>query len=169
MDVRPRILVVYYSRTGHTGRVAGDLAARLGADLARIEDKVDRRGFIGYLRAARDSLRSVGADIVAPRNDPADYALTIVGTPVWAWHMTPAVRTYLRNAGRAAHDLAFFVTSGNTAVERVAPDMEAAGGRKAVACAGFDARELADPVRYQAKLAAFLASIAERTHPGRRK
>ena len=67
MGTQSRTLVVYYSRTGNTERVAKDVAARLGADLERIVDKASRLGFTGYLRAVYDSARKVAADIAARR------------------------------------------------------------------------------------------------------
>ena len=89
------ILVFYCSRTGNTERVAKDLVARLHADVERIDDKADRDGIAGYLSALYDSLRKVAADIAKPQKDPANYSLTVVGTPIWAWNMTPAARAYL--------------------------------------------------------------------------
>lgn len=154
-----RALVVCYSRTGNTARVARDLAARLHADLEEIRDKADRQGPVGYCRALYDSLREMGADIEDPQQDPGEYALTVIGTPVWAYRMTPAVRAYLsRTKGRAAA-LAFFVTSGATEARRVVPRMEQLAGRKAGAFTGFDARALKDPVLYEKTISAFVAAL----------
>lgn len=38
--------------------------------------------------------------------NPADYALTIIGTPVWVGTMTPAVRAYLQNNQERLHNVA---------------------------------------------------------------
>jgi hypothetical protein len=154
-----RILVVYYSLTGTTSKVAKDLAARLDADIERIEDTQHGVGFLNYLKASLHAWRQIPAVIGALQRDPAQYELTLVGTPVWCWQMTPAVRAYLQQTGSKPHKVAFFVTSGDTDIAKLAPSMEALANRKAVASAGFSARELNDSVTYNNKLAAFVQAI----------
>ncbi len=47
-----KVLIAYYSRTGHTEQVAKEIAARCQADVDRIrDDGVDRSGLWGYLRS----------------------------------------------------------------------------------------------------------------------
>ena len=162
MNPETRILVVYYSHTGNTERVAKDLAARLRADVERIEDKADRSGFTGYLGAIYDSVRKVAADIGKPQKDPADYALAVVGTPVWAWNITPAARAYLQATKGRPRAVAFFVTSGNTDAAKIVPEMEAVSGQKAIASTGFTANELKDPAAYESKLGAFVKALEAR-------
>src|SRR5690348_16078494 len=130
MPARPRILVVYYSLSGNTERVAKDLAAHLGADLQRIRERTNRRGFLGHLRAAFDSLRERPAPLMDVARDAAEYDLTIVGTPIWTGRVTPAVRTYLESIrGRVRH-VAFFTTSGNNGVDKVILSMHWQIGRE---------------------------------------
>lgn len=57
MTAGKRILVVYHSLSGNTERVAEDLATRLDAEREKIGDIQNRRGWLGYLRAALDSIR----------------------------------------------------------------------------------------------------------------
>lgn len=159
MSARQRALVVYYSRTGNTARVAQEIARRVDADLEEIREATDRRGFLGYLRAGYDSMREVASDIAEPRRDPGIYALLIVGSPVWGWRMTPAVRSYLRKTRGRGGAVAFFVTSGDTDVARIAPPMEDAAGQKAIATAGFNAKELADAARFESKIGQFVSAL----------
>jgi len=167
MSADKRILVVYYSLTGNTERVAQDLAARLDADLERIEDEKNRKGLFGYLGAALDSKRERSARITDIRKYPSEYGLTIVGTPVWVWKVTPAVRAYLRMVRGRLNDVAFFITSGNTDAEKVVPAMEGLAGRKAIAFAGFNERELKTEALYDQKISAFLKELqSRRSFPG---
>ncbi len=163
MKTEDRVLVVYYSRTGNTERVAKDLAARLHADIERIEDKAKRGGFLGYIGAVRDSVRNLAADISKPHKDPAAYAITVVGTPVWGWRMTPAARGYLERTAGRARALAFFVTSGNTDAGKIVPAMEAIVGSKAIAFTGFNATELKNPATYDSKLATLIEALKTHT------
>jgi len=154
-----RILVAYYSLTGSTARVARDIAARTGADIESIRDPGHGVGFFGFLKDSLDAWRGIPAKIDPLARNPGDYALTIIGTPVWTRSMTPAVRAYLNQTQGRTGNVAFFVTSGNTEVARVAPSMEALGQARAVAAAGFNAQELKDQKLYEQKLAEFLKDM----------
>jgi hypothetical protein len=159
MPARKRILVVYYSLSGNTERVATDLAAHLGADLQRILERTDRRGFFGHLRAAFDTLRERPASLLDIGRDAAEYDLTIVGTPVWTGRITPAVRTYLESIRGRPRNIAFFTTSGNTGIDKVLPSMQRLVDQQSIAAIGFSARELRDAARYRSKLSAFLDGV----------
>ena len=159
MKTGKRVLVVYYSMTGNTERVARDIAARLGADLEKIDDKKNRRGFVGHIGAALDSLRERPAQIADLHRLPDEYALTIVGTPVWAGRMTPAVRAYLRTIHGRVNEVAFFTTSGSTKAEQIVPHMEALAGRKAVAFSGLTGRQLNAADLYEQQIASFVRKV----------
>jgi Flavodoxin len=159
MPARKRTLIVYYSLSGNTQRVAKDLAAYLGADLLRIRERTDRHGFRGYLRAAFDSLRERPTVLMNVARDAGDYELTIVGTPIWAGRITPAVRTYLESIRGRARNIAFFTTSGNTDVEKVVPVMQRLVDLESIASIGFSASELRDAACYENKLTAFLSAV----------
>jgi flavodoxin len=152
-------LVVYYSMTGNTARLARDLAARLNADVESIEDRTHGVGFVGYLVAAYHAWRRVSAPIGAMQRDPSDYAVVVIGTPVWVGQMTPAVRAYLQRMKGRFVNVAFFVTSGGTDIEKIIPSLEAEGKCKAVTSKGFNARELGDTVVYEHKLSTFIEAI----------
>ena len=156
-----RILVVYYSRTGHTARVAKDIAARLNADVEEVRERRPRPGFVGYLRGCYDSLRKQVTEIEEPQRSPVDYSLIIVGTPVWVWDMTPAIRSYLQWARGRARAIAFFVTSGDTDVQKIAPALENAVNNKPIASTGLNERELKNPVEYEKKVTTFVANLQQ--------
>jgi flavodoxin len=161
MRAGERILVVYYSLSGNTEQVAEDLARRLGAEREKIGDRRNRKGFLGYLRAALDSIRERPAELTGTVRDPKDYALTLIGTPIWAGKITPAVRTYLRQNRGRFNDVAFFTTSGSTPAEQVIPDMERLAERQAVAFAGFSYIDLKSESLYEKRIAAFLGRLGQ--------
>jgi hypothetical protein len=160
MNAVKKVLVVYFSHSGNTARVARDLAARLDADVEALQDLQEGSGWLNTLRAAGRAWRKRPAGIRPPQHDPADYALTVIGTPVWAWQMTPAVRGYLQQVGRGLREVAFFVTSGNTDISRVGPTLAVLAGREAIASTGFNERELHSGELYLQKLEAFAREIS---------
>jgi flavodoxin len=160
-----KVLVVYYSLTGNTARVARDLAKFTGGDIESIRDSGHGVGLAGYLKATIDAVRGASAQIGPLSRNPRDYALTIVGTPVWARQMTPAIRGWLQRCRENLGPVAFFVTSGDTDVSRIAPALEFLAGRRAVALAGFDARELGNRQSYDAKMSGFLKEMNRPASP----
>ncbi len=95
-----KVLVVYYSLSGNTARVARDLARRAQADVESLQDLEHGVGFFGYVKAALDAFRGKSATLGNLTSDPRRYSLVIIGTPVWVGRMTPAVRAYLTRFSR---------------------------------------------------------------------
>jgi len=139
--VDKKILVVYYSRTGNTKRVAEDIAASLKADIEEIVDIRDRSGFMGYMKAGRDAMKARLTEIGQMQKDPADYDVVIIGTPIWAWSMTPAVRTYMVKYKSAIKQAAFFTTAGGSKPDKIVKAMEELLGMKPLGTVGFVQKE----------------------------
>jgi flavodoxin len=103
-------LVVYYSRTGHTGMVARAVAEKMGADLEEIREP--RQGRRGWWRSLVEVWRGHTPPIVPLTHRPEDYELVVVGSPVWASHMASPILSWLRQQGGRLRKVAFFVTEG---------------------------------------------------------
>jgi flavodoxin len=114
-----KILVTYYSRTGTTKAVGEAIAKELGADCEEIVDLKRRTGLrpIRFLIAGYDAFMRRLTDISVKRN-PQDYELIIIGTPIWAGKMTPAVRMYLTSQRLDGKKVCFFCTGGGPGVEK---------------------------------------------------
>ena len=128
-----KTLVVFYSRTGCTRTVAQALAARLDAVIEELRETTDRSGVAGYLRAGRDAGMRRPADLLPVACQPAAFDLTIVATPVWAFTMCPAVRTWLKREAVNIRRVAFVATQGGSGAERTFRHMEEIMGRPPVA------------------------------------
>jgi len=105
-----KTLVVYYSRSGHTRRVAEMIARKIGADLQELVDRRARGGLVGWLRSGRDAVKENETELSPLDHRPEDYDLVAVGTPVWASHPAPAVRTFLRSYDLSGKRVALFCT-----------------------------------------------------------
>ena len=123
------VLVVYFSRTGYTRRVAERIAREIGADLEPIREPKPRTGIFGYWRSARESLRKVVAEILPPTKLARSYRLIVLGTPVWASHLSSPMRAYIAAQGRSFPRVAFFCTQGGSGAQKVLEEMRALCGR----------------------------------------
>jgi hypothetical protein len=132
-----RILIAFFSQGANTKRVAEELESLLGADIERIVEKTNRKGFFGFLSAGADSSMGKIGNIETPSRDPSAYDIVIVCTPVWAWKVTPPVRAYLTLMRERLPKVAFVVVAGGTAPEGIVKSMEEIAGKAALGYAGF--------------------------------
>lgn len=110
-----RILVVYFTRTGRTRRLAECLADALEADIEMIRCPRYRAGFFGwwrYLMAGYNSVRGRLPRIRKLRSDPAAYDLVILGTPIWTSYPSLPMRSFLAARPALPNRIAGFVTYG---------------------------------------------------------
>lgn len=92
-------VVVYVTRTGNARRIAERLAARLQGRAFLIEDKVNRMGFWGYLRAGYHSSTKKATPIGDPGVDLSAADTVVMVQPIWASGVVPPLRSWL-NAHR---------------------------------------------------------------------
>lgn len=137
-----KILVVYYSRTGLTKNIAMMISDRLKADLDEVIDQKDRSGAIGYMTAGKDAMKKELTTITYTR-DSRDYDMILIGGPVWAWTMSPAIRTYLDKNSDALKikKVAFFATQGNNGAEKKFKAMEETLGTVPIATMFVNAKD----------------------------
>lgn len=153
-----KVLVVYYSRTGTTRRLAEALAKALQADIEPVIDTKSRSGVVGYLRSVAEALQKRGAPLKPMKADPRSYDLVVIGTPVWAWSVSSPVRSYLAANRGCLPDVAFFCTMGSRGSERAFAEMQAIAGKAPRARCAVTAREVASEA-YGRHIAQFLEQL----------
>jgi flavodoxin len=106
------LLIVYYSRSGHTRRVAQAFALAGHADLEEIHPIRDYSGGFGMVRALSDTLLHRRPDLEPLQHCPADYQTVLIGGPVWAGRMAAPVRSFVATYGAGCQRMAAFCTMG---------------------------------------------------------
>ena len=154
-------LVVYFSRTGYTRRVADEIAHAVGADCEAIKESSSRTGFLGYWRSAREALRQSAVEIEPALANPRDYALVVLGTPDWAGNMSSPIRAYIARHKADLGHVALFCTQGGSGGQKVLRAMADLCGRSPIATACFKDSEI-DRDLHRSELESFLAAFAER-------
>jgi flavodoxin len=154
-----KTLIAYYSKTGTTAKVAKDLASRIGADIEEIVDRKKRSGIWGWLSSGRDGMNKSLTEIEKMKNDPSEYDVVILGSPIWGWDMVPAIRTYISENKDSFKQVGLFTTSGGTDIEKITPSFEEALGKKLKASVGFVPVEIKNMKTYQDKIGKFIEKI----------
>ena len=104
-------LVVFFTRSDNTKVLAKMIADAAEGELEEVKETgISRRGLTGYLRAAKSSWKKESAEIAEVKQNPADFDVIFVGTPVWAWKVSPAIRSYLSRFKLGGKPVAFFCT-----------------------------------------------------------
>ena len=153
-----KTLIVYYSRTGNTEKVAKAIAETLHADLDAIRDVKSRDGIFGYLRSGREAWRQQLTDIQPIENSPEYYDLIVLGTPVWAGKPSSPMRTYISKHSGQLKNVAFFCTEGGSGAEKVFCHMEDLCARRPLASMTVTERDLKTG-SYSQAVAAFAQSL----------
>jgi flavodoxin len=122
-----KTLVVYFSLTGSTEFVAKIISEQLNADLCEVVDKKHKKGKLIYLKGGAASVREKLTKIEAPKSID-NYELIIVGSPIWAGKITPAIRTFLSLNDFSDKKGAFFITLGGNKPEKSFENMRRTTG-----------------------------------------
>lgn len=154
-----RILVIDYSRSGNTHKVAQQIAGACHADLEQIRDVKPRRGLWGWIRSGREAMRAIPADIRPPTRDPSNYDLVVLGSPVWAGHVSSPMRAYLGELSGRLACTALFVTEGGSGGPKALAEMSALSGLQPVATLELRTREISGDLR--SRVGTFVERIQE--------
>lgn len=136
-----RIVVVYFSRDGHTRRLAGEIADACGAELHEITETGKRRGPLGYLRSALEALLGLCPDLKPGQHAPAPGELLVIGTPVWFWNIASPVRSYIEAHRGSLGRVAFFCTCEASGQGKVLNDLRRLCRQSPVATLALSGRE----------------------------
>ena len=107
-----KILVVYYSRSGFSKKVAEDSAFKLDADIEELKTETTYKGFFGYQKAVFESFLKRQPKLREFKKDLSNYDLIIVGGPTWAGRIASPVRSFLNDYKSSIKHVAFFNTQG---------------------------------------------------------
>ena len=92
-----KILIVYYSLTGNTQFIAEALRDSIDADILELKpikelnpESGTKFMWGGFQSTMKKKPKLMDFDI-----NPLEYDLIILGTPVWAWNISPPMRSFL--------------------------------------------------------------------------
>jgi len=137
-----KILVAYYSRSGVTRIAAQAIAKILEADIEEIIDLKNRKGPVGFMLSCMDAGRKKASEIKPAENNPEQYDLIILCTPVWAGTMSCAMRSYIRTYKDKIKNCAFVCTTQSSGISTTFEHMEKESGKKPVATLALKTKQV---------------------------
>ncbi|MCK5159188.1 MAG: NAD(P)H-dependent oxidoreductase [Candidatus Heimdallarchaeota archaeon] len=126
VELRSKILIAYYTRTGNTEKLANQIKKLVGGDLFKIET-VDE-----YPPSYQEVLKVSKVEIENQYKPPLKksvenidkYDIVFVGTPNWYGTMAPPVLTFLSLHDLANKTIIPFATHGGGGEQRCLTDIE---------------------------------------------
>jgi len=106
--------VVYYSRYGHSAKVAEALAQALGAETRRIEE-TKLRGFLGM---GRGSVTNARFEIKPMDLDLSGCDTIVLCTPIWAGKPACPARTFLHDARLDGKKVHLLISTGGGEIDK---------------------------------------------------
>jgi flavodoxin len=93
-----KILIVYYSLTGNTKLIAEAIKEETGADIERLKPIKDLNSESGtrFFWGGMHAKMKQKPKLEPLKHNPNNYDLIFLGTPVWAWTLTPPIRSFLK-------------------------------------------------------------------------
>ena len=122
--VAMKSLVVYYSRSNITKKLAEDIAGKLNCDIEEIKPKVNYNGKLGYARGIKDGASGKNVELESLKYNPQDYDVVYLGAPVWASKAANPLISYLLQNERKFNDVKFFLTAGSSGFDSSFKQME---------------------------------------------
>ncbi len=123
----PKVLVLYYSQTGTTQKVAETLAASLGADIEAIEAIVPYAGsFEETIGRCKEEMETGTLPEIKPlTSDLGAYDVIFLGYPIWFGTCAPPMKALLGTADFAGKKIVPFCTFGSGGLDSSVRDITA--------------------------------------------
>ena len=134
-------IVIFYSLTGNTKKLAREISKILNCDVEELIDLFKMLGPLGRVLAGRFHRKKRFTRIKDIKCDLRQNDIIIMGTPVWGDTMAGAIRSFITNYHSQIKHVAFFCTFANNS-GRVFKDMETLCKKKPIGLLGLGKVEL---------------------------
>ncbi|MHA1111551.1 MAG: flavodoxin family protein, partial [Promethearchaeota archaeon] len=114
-----KVLIVYYSRMGHSKKVAELLKEHLNADVEEIQmvepypdDEKPHYLLRGYeaMVGSKPPIKPLGIN-------PTEYDLVVIGSPTWNWRISPPIYSFISKYPLKDKKVALYVSAGGDGVK----------------------------------------------------
>lgn len=153
-------LIIFFSRTGRTQKVADAIQRLTGFHLEQIKEKVGRGGPIGWLKSGMESTRQMIPKIMPLAHDPSQYNIVILGTPIWASNMSSPMRAFLTEYENKITKIAIFCTGDGDKPEKVFNSISEFLGKEPLSTLGLIGPDR-DEMVASLKIQEFVAILSE--------
>ena len=98
IGTNPEKLVVYYSRTGNTKRIAYEKANQIGAEVYEIKSTENTKGNSGYWKCGRFAMSRRSMPIEDIKVTLEKYGHVTICSPIWVFRLSCPIRAFCEKA-----------------------------------------------------------------------
>ena len=153
-------LIIYFSRTGRTRKVAITIQEATGFDLEEIKEKAGRVGTLGWLKSGMESTRRMLPQIIPLTHDPSRYDIIVIGTPIWASNMSSPIRAFITKYKDKINQIALFCTGDGVEPKKVFIPVSELLGKEPKATLGLIGSDREEEVA-SLKIQEFVAKLSD--------
>ena len=153
-----KILIVYYSRTGRTRKLAHEIHHRIESEIDEIQDKKTRKGILGWLSAGRDASQVKETEILGDTRSPSSFDIVVIGSPTWNGGVSVPIRTYVNRYLRDLKHIAVFTTGDGEDLDAI-EELRKMLGKRMFSMMHFVRGKEIDNMSYNKKLEKFIMEI----------
>ncbi len=135
-------LVIYYSRTGNTKKIAEKIANSLSCEMIEIKPLSSYKGIIGWLRAGFQAVKRKIPKIESINVNLNIYDLVILGTPMWGGNLSSPIRAFLTENIDKIKKIAFFYCSGGEGTDQIFEEFKDLTQIEPIATLGVPQKEI---------------------------
>lgn len=118
-------IILYFSRTGNSKRIAEKISRELGWKTARLTDDISWSGVFGYIKGGSYSLRRKPTNVTIEGNpDLSTYANIILVVPLWAGGIAPAGYSLLDSESDMLDKLSIVISCDKTNPDKALKKLE---------------------------------------------
>jgi flavodoxin len=155
-----RILIVSYSNTGTSRRVADLLSGKFQWPRGEVSEERSRTGAAGTLRCVMDSLLRRHPAIRYEGPDPRGFDTVVLIAPIWLYRLAGPMRSFVRDHAAGLKRVAVISVMGGQGATNAFAEIGRILGRPPILSTSFTAREV-DDGSYSAGLEVFGGAVRD--------
>lgn len=110
-----KAIILYYSRSGNTEKLAKQIQADLNCEMIKIEPEVAYGNYVAScVRATKEKMSTVKPKFVTPIPDLQGYDTVLLGFPIWAQDLPAFVSEFVNQCDLNGKTVIPFATFGMT-------------------------------------------------------
>jgi hypothetical protein len=138
------ILVIFYSYTGISRRLAQLACAQQGWAMGEVRESQPRSGALGFARCLWDSLLLRHPAVTYEGPDPGDFRTVVIVAPIWAGELASPMRSFIAANQERLHRVAVLLTMGGRGGTKATAEIARLVGAEPILAASITAREVED-------------------------
>lgn len=124
-DNTSKTLIVYYSYTGNTKKIANKIHDLIGGDIVELETKIPYSvNYRTVVTLAKDEVdKKYKPELKTKIDNISQYNKIVLGSPIWWYTMAPPVRTFLSEYNFDGKEIIPFYTHGGSGSANSNPEI----------------------------------------------